>query len=142
MSKYSLEYTLFSSKDAPGADELSDLVVRMCMLGVPESTEGPGPDSVIASIVDILHSFRAAEAEYEDDEAEVPVVKEPENFFLGEARKLVGDPNAFDPWHDDIWDDHWPTKCLWHANELKKLARLKVGEHEAHTAECRRLMGK
>jgi hypothetical protein len=140
MSKYSLEYTLFSSKEAPSAGEFSELVVRMCMLGVPESNDGPGPDSVIASLVDILHSFRAAEAEYDDDEAKIPVVENPENFLLEEARRLVGDPKAFNPWDDDIWADFWPTKCKWHPHELKKLARLAVGERDQWDNEVKRTM--
>jgi hypothetical protein len=141
MSKYSLEYTLFSSKEAPSSEEFSDLVVRMCMFGT-DYTIGGDPDPAIAILVDFLHSTRTAEAEQEDDEAKVPVVEDPEKFFLEEARRLVGDPNAFNPWNEEIWEEHWPTKCNWHTKELKRLARLKVGEREVFMAECRKQMGK
>jgi len=141
MSKYSLEYTLFSSKEAPSAEEFSELVVRMCVLGT-NHTIGGEPDTAIAILVDLLHSTRTAEAEQEDDEAEIPVVEDPEKFFLEEARRLVGDPKAFNPWDDEIWEEHWPTKCKWHPVELKRLARLTVGEREVFLAEARRQMGK
>jgi hypothetical protein len=141
MSRYSFEYTLFSSKEAPSVEEFSDLVIRMCMMG-DDMPIGSNPHPGISSLVNILHSFRAAEAEYEDDNAEIPVVEDPENFFLKEVRRIVGDPKAFNPWDDEIWEEHWPTDCLWHPEELKRLALLTVGKREVEMAECRRLMEK
>jgi hypothetical protein len=92
--------------------------------------------------VDILHSFRAADAQRtaDDDEKEpeeVPVEEDPEKFFLDEIRKIDGGPDSMDFFP---WEDFWPTKCKWHPHELKKLARLAVGERDQWDNEVKRTM--
>ena len=130
MSILSFEYTLFQNKEEPGPAEFSDLVVRLCMQESDCFGSDPVRESAISSIVNILHDFRKEKAEQEDEPKKIPVVENPEKFFLDECAKLYGNADDFRRIDDSFWGDHWPVKCEWHPKELKRLARLVMGERE------------
>ena len=128
MSKLSFEYTLFQMKEEPSAGEFSDLLVRLCMMET--RCCGCDPVPAIESIVNILHDFRKEKEEQEDEPKNIPVVEDPETFFLEECAKLHGNAEEFRLIDDAFWGEHWPLSCNWHTKELKRLARLVMGQRE------------
>jgi len=134
MSILSFEYTLFQMKEEPSAGEFSDLLVRLCM----QESNCFGCDSVresaISSIVNILHDFRKEKAEQEDEPKNISVVEDPEKFFLDECAKIHGNAEEFRRIDDCFWGEHWPLNCEWHTKELKRLARLVMGQRESFYA--------
>jgi len=130
MSKLSFEYTLFQMKEEPSAGEFSDLLVRLCMMETRFCGCDPVRESAIESIVNILHDFRKEKEEQEDEPKNIPVVEDPETFFLDECAKLHGNAEEFRMIDDSFWGEHWPLSCNWHTKELKRLARLVMGQRE------------
>ena len=138
MSKLSFEYTLFQMREEPGTTEFSDLVVRLCMQESNCVGCDPFRESAISSVVNILHDFRKEKAELQDEPKRVQVAEDPEKLFLDECGKLYGNAEEFQTIDDSFWKEHWPLGCKWHPKELKKLARLVMGEREAFYSEMRR----
>jgi hypothetical protein len=134
----SLEYSMFRfSDDYPTAESLSELVMQVCMGG---NNQGDEHCRLIRSLVEAAHELRWIEAEEDaedEDEVEVPAVREPGYLFMdkyAKACKKIGEPcDAGDAW----WEDWWPTDCPWHPDDIARLARLKAGETRAVRRQLR-----
>lgn len=131
----SFEYTLFQMGEDPSADELSEMLVKFCMMDSIEK-------NVIGGLVTALHALRQSEAEYEDDEAEVPVVKDPEGDFRRHFKATCEQEGHYYDEEQPNWEDHWPLDCNWHQTEIHRLARLQVGWGEVFRRQCREMMEK
>jgi len=131
MSRLSFEYTLFQMREELGTNEFADLVVRLCMQESNCVGCDPVRESAISSVVNILHDFRKEKAEQQDDPKRVQVADNPEKLFLDECGKLYGNAEEFQTIDDCFWKEHWPLGCNWHPKELKRLARLVMGERES-----------
>ena len=125
----SLEYSMFRfSDDYPTAEGLSEMLMQVCMGGDNQSDTHC---RLIAAIVSATYELRWIEAEEEaedEDEVDIPSVREPGYLFMDKyARecKKMGEPcEDGDAW----WEDWWPTNCPWHPDDIARLARLKAGE--------------
>lgn len=131
----SLEYTLFQMGEDPSADELSEMLVKFCMMDSVEK-------NVIGGLVNALHALRQAEAEYEDDDAEVTVLKDPEGEFRRAYKETCEQEGHYYDEEQPNWEDHWPLDCPWHPTEIRRLARLQVGWAEIFRRQCREMMRK
>lgn len=131
----SFEYTLFQMGEEPSSEDISQMLVRFCMMDRVDK-------SVISGLVRALHALRQEEAESEDDEAEVPVVEDPEGEFRRQFKAACEQEGHYYDEEQPNWEDHWPLDCPWHEQELARLARLQVGWGEVFRRQCREMMKK
>jgi hypothetical protein len=135
----SLEYSMFRfSDDYPTAEGLSEMIMQVAMNDSGSDMEG----EVLRRLVDAAWHLRTIEAtdEAEDeDEVDIPSVREPGYLFMDKyaaACKAIGEPcNDGDAW----WEEWWPTGCLWHPDDIARLARLKAGETRAVRRQLREM---
>ena len=84
---------------------------------------------LLRRLVDAVWYLRTIEAtdEVEDEaEVDVPSVRDPGSLYMAKyaaACKAISEPcNDGDTW----WEDWWPKNCLWHPDDIARLARLRV----------------
>lgn len=123
----SLEYSMFRfSDDYPTAEGLSEMIMQVAMNENGGDLEG----EILSRLVDAAWFFRNTEAleDTDEDEVDIPSVRKPGEVFMDKyekACKAIDEPcNEGDAW----WEDWWPTNCLWHPDDIARLARLKAGE--------------
>jgi hypothetical protein len=84
-----------------------------------------------------LRTIEATDEAEDEDEVDIPSVREPGYLFMDKyaaACKAIGEPcNDGDAW----WEEWWPTNCLWHPDDIARLARLKAGETRAVRRQLR-----
>lgn len=131
----SFEYTLFQMGEEPSSEDLSQMLVKFCMMGHFDQ-------EIIRSLVNALHALRQEEAEQEDDDAEVPVVKDPEGEFRRHFKATCEKEGHYYDEEQPNWEDHWPLDCNWNQTEIHRLARLQVGWGEVFQRQCREMMEK
>lgn len=133
----SLEYSMFRfSDDYPNADGMSEMIMQVAMNDSGDEMEG----EVLRRLVDAAWYLRTIEATNDaedDDEVDVPSVREPGSLYMAKyaaACKAISEPcDDGDTW----WEDWWPTNCLWHPDDIARLARLKAGETRAVRRQLR-----
>ena len=132
----SLEYSMFRfSDDYPDADGMSEMIMQVAMNDSGNEMEG----EVLRRLVDAAWYLRVIAATDEEDEAEadVPSVRDPGSLYMAKyaaACKASSEPcGDGDTW----WEDWWPTNCLWHPDDIARLARLKAGETRAVRRQLR-----
>ena len=125
----SLEYSMFRfSDDYPTAEGLSEMIMQVCM--DDERGDSDSAERLLRALINAAYELRyqGAMAESDEDEVEIPSVREPGHLFMDKyesACKKIGEPcNEGDAW----WEDWWPTDCPWHPSDVARLARLKAGE--------------
>lgn len=125
----SLEYSMFRfSDDHPTAEGLSEMIMQVCM---DDSCESESVERLIRALVQAAHELRwlkAMGAADDEDEVDIPTVREPGYLFMDKYAKeckRMGEPcEDGDSW----WEDWWPTDCPWHPDDVARLASLKAGE--------------
>lgn len=125
----SLEYSMFRfSDDYPTAEGLSEMIMQVCM--DDERGDSDSAERLLCALINAAYELRYQEAmaESDEDEVEIPSVREPGYLFMDKyesACKKIGEPVCDgDAW----WEDWWPTDCPWHPDDIARLARLKAGE--------------
>lgn len=134
----SFEYTLFQMGEAPSSEDLSQMLVRFCMMGHFD-------EEIIRSLVNALHALRQEEAEYEadlDEDVKVAVLDDPEKEFRRQFKAVCEKEGYYYDEDEPNWEDHWPLDCNWHSTEIARLARLQVGWGEVFRRQCREMMEK
>lgn len=138
----SLEYSMFRfADDYPTAESLSEILMQVCMNEHGGEMEGV----IIRCLSDALWHLRTIEATEEaedEDEVDIPSVREPGRLFMelyAKSCKAIGEPcEDGDAW----WEDWWPTNCLWHPDDIARLARLKAGETRSVRRQLREAFAK
>ena len=130
----SLEYSMFRFRnDYPTAEGLSEMIMQVCM---DDDSQGDADErtALIRSLVNAAYSMRCIESldEVEDPSlACVRTVDNPERLFMdryAKACQKIGERcDEGDAW----WEEWWPTDCMWHPDDIARLARLKAGETRA-----------
>ena len=138
MSSLSFNYTLFQMVEDPSSNHISEMLVRFCMM------DGFDNESVISNLVQALYEMRQVESEEnledDDERVEVDVLDNPEDEFHSVYMKICKKEGINYVEGDSFWEDHWPTNCPWHKNEINIIAKLKVGWGEVFIRQCREYM--
>lgn len=134
----SLEYSMFRfSDDYPTAEGLSEMIMQVCM--DDDRGDSEHAERLLRALINAAYELRYQEAmaESDEDDAEIPSVREPGYLFMDKyarACKKIGEPcNDGDAW----WEEWWPTDCPWHPDDIARLARLKVGETKSIRRQLR-----
>lgn len=136
----SLEYSMFRySDDYPTAEGLSEMIMQVCVPRGDRPSDDDYHTALIRSLVNAAYELRCIEQANEIDNSEVWVrtSDDPEALFLdcyAKACQKIGERyDEGEAW----WEDWWPTDCLWHPDDLSRLARLKVSETRAVRRQMR-----
>ena len=135
----SLEYSMFRfSDDYPTAEGLSEMIMQVCM--DDDRGDSEHSERLLRGLISAAYELRyqeAIEKSDDEDDVDIPSVREPEYLFMAKyeaACKKIGEPcNEGDAW----WEEWWPTDCPWHPNDIARLARLKAGETRAVRRQLR-----
>lgn len=141
----SLEYSLFRfSDDYPTAEGLSEMIMQVCVPRGDRPSDDDEHTALIRSLVNAAYHLRCIEQAEEVDDTEVCVrtVDDPGRMFLdryAKACQKIGERcDEGDAW----WEDWWPTDCMWHPDDIARLARLKAGETRAVRRQLREMFAK
>ena len=134
----SLEYSMFRfSDDYPTAEGLSEMIMQVCM--DDDRGDSEHAERLLRALINAAYELRYQEAmaESDEDDAEIPSVREPGYLFMDKyesACKKIGAPcNEGDAW----WEEWWPADCPWHPDDIARLARLKAGETKSIRRQLR-----
>lgn len=134
----SLEYSMFRfSDDYPTAEGLSEMIMQVCM--DDDRGDSEHAERLLRALINAAYELRYQEAmaESDEDDAEIPSVREPGYLFMDKyesACKKIGEPcNEGDAW----WEEWWPADCPWHPDDIARLARLKAGETKSIRRQLR-----
>lgn len=125
------------SDDYPTAEGLSEMIMQVCM--DDDRGDSEHAERLLRALINAAYELRYQEAmaESDEDDAEIPSVREPGYLFMDKyesACKKIGEPcNEGDAW----WEEWWPADCPWHPDDIARLARLKAGETKSIRRQLR-----